>query len=361
MRVTIRADASIQIGSGHVMRCLTLADALREQGAEVCFICRELPGHLGGVLADKGYPVRWLPALGDDGTAIPAHTAHSAWLGVPRATDAEHMVTVLQESGDWDWLVVDHYGLDARWESRLRPRANRLMAIDDLADRPHDVDVLLDPSPTACAEGYRALAPPGCRLLLGLAHALLRPEFAAARGAIERSFGTALTAHLAFGGTDPGGQAARVARWLLDGLPELRLRVLVGAATEPSGALAALDRDFAGRFQLERAPGAVAPGMALCDVALGAPGGALWERFCMGLPSACFTTHPTQRPVVARLAAAGWLLDLGPVDERDHATLARVAAWLGDTAGLAAQRHRLMAAVDGLGAARVAALMEVAG
>lgn len=276
-------------------------------------------------------------------------------------TDAERTAAILRESGDWDWLVVDHYGIDIRWESRLRSCANRLMAVDDLADRPHDVDSLLDPSPTAHIEDYRALIAPGCRLLLGPAHALLRPEFAASRGAVERSFDTVLTAHLALGGADPGQRTARVARWLLDGVPDLRLRALVGATAEPSGMLAALGRDFAGRFHLERAPAAVAPGMALCDVALGAPGGTLWERFCVGLPSACFTTHPTQRPVIARLAAAGWLLDLGPVDERDAAALARVVAWLGDAAGLAAQRRRLMAAVDGLGAARVAAIMEAWG
>jgi len=87
VNIAIRADASVEMGSGHVMRCLTLAEALRERGAEVHFICRDLPGHLGGVLADKGYPVHWLPAPGADGAALPAHTTHSAWLGVPWTVD----------------------------------------------------------------------------------------------------------------------------------------------------------------------------------------------------------------------------------------------------------------------------------
>lgn len=79
--IVMRTDASIQIGSGHVMRCLTLAEALRERGAAVRFICRDLPGHPSGVLADQGYPVYWLSVPVADGAAITAHTAHSAWLG----------------------------------------------------------------------------------------------------------------------------------------------------------------------------------------------------------------------------------------------------------------------------------------
>jgi UDP-2,4-diacetamido-2,4,6-trideoxy-beta-L-altropyranose hydrolase len=108
LQVVIRADASIQIGTGHVMRCLTLADVLRERGAAVHFICRDLPGHLGGVLADKGYPVQWLPAPGADGAALPAHTAHSAWLGVPWTEDAEQTRERLAGLPEIDWLIVDH-------------------------------------------------------------------------------------------------------------------------------------------------------------------------------------------------------------------------------------------------------------
>ena len=84
MKLFIRTDASIQIGSGHVMRCLTLADELRERGGEVYFVCRELPGHLGQVLADQGYPVHWLPAPELEAGPVPLQTAHSAWLGGKR-------------------------------------------------------------------------------------------------------------------------------------------------------------------------------------------------------------------------------------------------------------------------------------
>ena len=132
MNVLIRADASVDIGSGHVMRCLALADGLRKAGARVAFASRPAPGDLCDFIAAKGYPVHRLSVGEDRGSDMD-------W-----ETDAKQTIAVVRGDVPFDWLIVDHYALDRRWESTMRPCAKAVMVIDDLANRIHDCDILLD-------------------------------------------------------------------------------------------------------------------------------------------------------------------------------------------------------------------------
>ncbi len=141
MKIAFRCDASIQIGSGHFMRCLTLADALKKQGALIRFVSRDLPEHLRDMLAAKGME---FAALKNEAAETPAgDLAHSHWLGTSQMQDVQDTAQALADQ-TWDWLVVDHYALDVRWESAMRTHARHIMVIDDIADRQHDCEVLLD-------------------------------------------------------------------------------------------------------------------------------------------------------------------------------------------------------------------------
>src|SRR5690554_2682380 len=139
--VAFRADASLEIGSGHVMRCLTLADALQAQGAQCHFLCREHPGHLCELIEARGYPIHRLPQeVRDTDTAVTpgaeSEPVHSGWLGASWDEDAAACLPLLADLAP-AWLVVDHYALDHRWESvvidRLADSRPRLLVIDDLA------------------------------------------------------------------------------------------------------------------------------------------------------------------------------------------------------------------------------------
>src|SRR3990167_4024154 len=188
MRIAFRADASLQIGTGHVMRCLTLADALAAQGADCLFICREHQGNLIEQIRNKGYRTHALPVLPPveaSSLAIKAASdeqspAHSHWLGATQVEDAAACTAILAEVKP-DWLIVDHYALDARWETVLKPHYRKLMVIDDLADRSHLCDLLLDQTFGRDAEDYRVWVPASSQLLCGSQYALLRPEFGALR------------------------------------------------------------------------------------------------------------------------------------------------------------------------------------
>src|SRR5690606_32001299 len=193
MKVALRTDASMRIGTGHLMRCLTLADALRDAGARTRFVCRALPHGLREVVIGRGHELVELPSVcgstagGGDGRGAPVaspHTAleHADWLGTTQEEDAAATCDALDDGAVWDWLAVDHYAIDARWETRLRTAARRILAIDDLADRRHDCDALLDQNLHAGMHArYDGLVPDACVRLVGPRHALLRPEFAAAR------------------------------------------------------------------------------------------------------------------------------------------------------------------------------------
>jgi UDP-2,4-diacetamido-2,4,6-trideoxy-beta-L-altropyranose hydrolase len=126
-KALFRVDSSTQIGTGHLMRCLVLAGELRPKGAQIFFICRELPGNLCDLVEEKGYPVYRLPCSGEQAAFNGEHTKHARWLGASWETDAEQVKNILiNDKQDIDWLIVDHYAIDKRWESCLRPVCKKI-------------------------------------------------------------------------------------------------------------------------------------------------------------------------------------------------------------------------------------------
>ncbi|GAB3459593.1 hypothetical protein GCM10027321_17700 [Massilia terrae] len=179
MRVAFRTDASFQAGIGHVMRCFSLADALREGGAECVFVCREHTGHLQNLIVGRGFQAVLVPYRAAD-AAQASSPAHAYWLGSDWATDAAETSLALGY-GVVDWIVVDHYALDSQWERAARAWYRRVMVIDDFADRPHHCDLLLDQNPGRSALDNNSLVPAGASMLIGSEFALLGPQFGAAR------------------------------------------------------------------------------------------------------------------------------------------------------------------------------------
>src|ERR1700730_3224255 len=178
MTVAFRADASLSLGTGHVMRCLTLATALRERKAAVSFVCRLHDGHLCELIEARGFPVHRL-TVSTEASTMGAFLSHAAWLGSSWRDDAQQTRAAIEvRGGEVDLLAVDHYSLDERWESVLRGSARRVFVMDDLADRAHDCDVLLDQNLHDSPESrYAGLVKDTARVFVGPRYALLRPEF----------------------------------------------------------------------------------------------------------------------------------------------------------------------------------------
>ncbi|WP_123041901.1 UDP-2,4-diacetamido-2,4,6-trideoxy-beta-L-altropyranose hydrolase [Cohnella candidum] len=360
MKAAIRADASRLIGSGHVMRCLTLADRLRQRRqAEVVFLCREHDGNLIAYIRERGYEVFVLPEPAATGSRNEDERppAHAHWLGAHWAEDAEQTIACLPRlgrNGKIDWLVVDHYALDSRYEEKVRPYVGKLMAIDDLADRPHDCDLLLDQNldPDAGAR-YGGLIAPGTRLLVGPMFALLREEFAELRRRVRRD-GSVRRLLVSFGGIDATGETVKALQ-ALQSMPEEDWAVTVLAGkSNPNAERIAEFCDGLPNARFFRHAENVAELMLEADAAVGAGGSSTWERCCLGLPSLIVTTASNQIELTERVAQTGAVQWLGPSEEVGPDVIREALLTLRRHPGTVLRMSaRAMELTDGLGADRI--------
>lgn len=317
MNIAIRVDASARIGLGHLVRCRTLAAALREQGVAVHFICRAHPGHQIDALRAEGYRVSALPEPPVQATT---DRDYAGWLGVSQEQDATETLAALTDApaaSQPDWLIVDHYALDADWEQRLCPYVGRMLVIDDLANRRHLGDLLLDQNfAVDAATRYAGLLSDQTRCLLGPRYALLHPAYAQARQRLARCQGRTTPEAVRrvlvfFGGTDPDNLSGRALEALsLPPLTTLSLDLVVGANNPHRDRLAAL-AEARGNTRLHPPRPHLADLMAEADLAIGAGGATTWERCCLGLPSLVVSLAENQRPACEALAAEGLIVYLG--------------------------------------------------
>lgn len=316
--IVFRTDASLEIGTGHVMRCLTLADALREGGARTLFITRENRGHLVGQIVDGGHEVRVLPQSSKLRTTASDIPAHAQWLGVEWGEDAQQTRQLLADERP-AWLVVDHYAIERRWEQALRSTCERLLVMDDLADRPHDCDLLLDPTLGRTRGDYAEHLAADVRTLLGPKYALLRPQFAAYRNeSLARRKEPELRHILiAMGGVDKDNATGRVLDAIqASDLPsQLKLTVVMG----PQAPWLSSIQDRASRMRVSTDVRVGVTDMARLmvhsDLAIGAAGGTSWERCCMGLPTLILSLAENQKKMTQTLQDAGAAIAFNSITE----------------------------------------------
>jgi UDP-2,4-diacetamido-2,4,6-trideoxy-beta-L-altropyranose hydrolase len=353
MRVAIRVDASIRIGTGHVMRCLTLADRLRESGAEVVFICRQLAGNMIAQVKAAGFAVVALPPPTGFYVSSAAEPTHADWLEVDWETDADQTVNAL--TPQVDWLIVDHYALDHRWQRRVRAHANGIMVIDDLADRKHECDLLLDQNAYEdAAARYDGLVSPGCMTLLGPSYALLRSEFEAARRRLARSFDTVSTLLISMGGVDAvNSTQLAVEGALLCVETPLEVDVVFG---EGNPHLEELRARYARResIRFHRQVANMAVLFSKADLAIGGSGATTWERCCLGLPTIALAIADHQRLIGENAEKAGLVQYLGSASQISPAQVKDALTCLVRSREKREEMGRAgMALVDGKGTNRV--------
>lgn len=353
MRVAFRTDASLQIGTGHVIRCLTLADALRAHGSECQFVCREHDGHLIDYIYARGYRVDALDTP-DELAPLECEDEYAKWLAVDWLFDAHQTRKVLSDSKP-HWLIVDHYALDHRWESVLRKFCKRIMVFDDLADRRHDCDLLLDQNYRSSSERYTGLTPAECIQLHGPDFALLKPAYAQRRaGRSNRSFHIERVLVYFGGGPDLSSLYEMVlSACSAPELKHIHLDIVVGFGDVHLASLkvAAAAR---GRANLYSTLPDLSEQMASADLAIGAGGATSWERCCLGLPSMVVSLAENQRPICKALAADDLILYLGHLDSITSKKIyEHLSELLGSPQRLKQLSERSMKIVDGNGVDRV--------
>jgi len=314
MKIAIRVDASGQIGAGHFMRCLALADALKHISRKIFFLSRCLPEYLQTLLEEKGHAFVNLIGNSDDYKNLD-RLDHSHWLTVSQKQDAIESIQALsswsEKSSAWDWLVVDHYALDSRWETELRQIVKKVLVIDDLADRKHDCDVLLDQNYYENMHNrYNQKVPSFCEMLLGPKYALLRDEFNKIHTEARPRVGKPKRLLVFFGGFDNNNYTMRRIEVLSRiGTFGLRVDVIVGEKHPDKIAIESKcnTHGFTCHVQTNR----MAEIIANSDVAIGTGGVVTWERICCLLPAIVITTAENQVLPMKELAKLRLICYLG--------------------------------------------------
>lgn len=329
------------------MRCLTLAEYLRNRGATVLFVTRDLGG-LDTLVGEKGFPFARLTELTADES-------------IDEISDAAATTEASRKffGRVAEWIVVDHYQLSERWERTVRAAARKIMAIDDLADRPHDCDLLLDQNYHFNAvERYRGLIVPSCVQLLGPSYALLRDEFRrATRGVRDRSGGVKRI-FVSFGSTDPTGETAKVLSALVSIWDaEIPVDVVMGTGSPSLKQIRAQCQEVP-RVTLHIQPARMADLMFAADLAIGGAGATTWERCCLGLPSLAIALAENQISIAQSCERAGALIYLGTSSEVSAVEIAaRLRELVRKPEALEEMASKARALVDGLGVHRVCTAM----
>ena len=327
MNILFRVDASLQIGNGHVMRCLTLADALRQEGASCTFVCREHEGNLLALIQHKGHNTLALPnsSANISLSATPARQEYLTWLGTIAQEDAWQTITALQALAldRPAWLIVDHYALDSEWESALRPYCQKIMVIDDLADRRHDCDLLLDQTFGRDERDYQPLVPEHCTILTGSCYALLRSEFAEWREySLQRRQELQLKQLLiTLGGVDKDNVTGKVLAALNDSdLPsDCHITIVMGKHAPWLDAVTTQAKQLPWSTEVKVDVSNMAELMANSDLCIGAAGSTTWERCCLGLPTIQFTIAINQEKIAEQLQSINVIVWLRKIAQlKDH-------------------------------------------
>lgn len=329
MKIAFRVDSSAAIGSGHLMRCLTLAGRFRKkEKADIYFISRDLVGSLHGKVEAAGFVLHVLPRHSPDDSL----EGYAVWLTVPQALDAAETKEILQTIGMVDCLVVDSYALDIVWEREMRPLTQTIFVIDDLANRVHDCDVLLDQGfhVNGGKHRYSGLIPASCRQLLGPRHALLREEFYEARKRFLRHHILTIKRILVFyGGADATDETSKAITALIrlheTGLlskeehrtcveSDFVADIIVGGSNPQREAVRDLCRPYA-FLQFHCQVDNMAEYMSQADLMLGASGTTTFERCYLGLPALVTSVSDNQHQSVKDLFDAGVIFYLGKAED----------------------------------------------
>jgi len=294
MELIIRADASVFIGIGHIIRCLTLADKSNRRGANIQFICKEEKGNLIGLIEKKGYRSHRLPR------------------SIDLAEERELTKKILENQSNCpDLLIVDHYDIDISYEFPLREHVKKIMVIDDLANRRHDCDLLLDQSYSKSDNRYNGLVPENCIQLLGPKYAILCPQFQKARGGLRKRDNGVNRILVFMGGADSKNTTSKVLRaiHMLD-RSDIAVDVVIGNLNPYHDEIKMLASKIPNTICHHNVEN-MANLMVSADLCIGAGGTTTWERCCVGLPTITIILAENQKNISENLDKEGVLINLG--------------------------------------------------
>ncbi len=361
--VLFRTDASRSIGGGHVIRCLALADFLKDKGWITFFACRNLPGNLFQTIQERGHELLALASPSEE--AILQNEINpddfEKNLGVSWERDAQELENILKQ---WDkkphWLVVDHYSLDKSWESKLRTSVERIFVIDDITNRIHDCDLLLNHTPLSTREKLpQNLFSGKTKLLLGFPYALLTKDYQQNTQAKEFSSGTIKRIFIFYGSADASNETSKAISALLElNNRGIEVDVVIGTAN-PYRNLIETQLKQLPKAKLHVQIPSLAPLMKKADLAMSAGGSVIYELLLSGVPTLVTTTADNQLDSIRYLNKLNYLDWLGHAGSVDLSQLkSKLDHFFSSPTDLIEKSRQGQQLVDGKGVERVVNIME---
>ena len=310
-RVIFRVDSSFKIATGHVMRCITLAKALKKKSSqvEVVFICRDLAGNIIERVKREGFSVEILPKPQSD--ILPSkENQYLQWLEVDLLEDFAQTKEVLQKYSQNSTLVIDHYAINETWEGKARDFVEKIVVIDDLANRVHDCDILIDQNfYHNYQDRYNDLVPKRCQKLLGPEYAILRDQFFQIKPRNRVKIENIL---VFFGGTDPQNVTLKAINGILKAQKDLGFDfevTVIGAKNDYQEEIKAVcqENNLKYKSYVEN----MAQIMNWADISIGAGGTTSWERCHMNLPAIVVSLADNQIEICNALDSEGVIKYLG--------------------------------------------------
>lgn len=313
MLAAFRVDSAISIGSGHVMRCLILAQELKKQQADILFITKNHLGNLAQMITEMGFNCSVIPCSNIDATSN--KVPHSKWLGSNWEWDASQTIESIQEFFNFkkiDWLIIDHYGIDAQWETALHKYCQHILVIDDLADREHACDIIVDQNLYInMQQRYTHLVSSHAQILTGPRYSLLRPEFLEHRTNSKENISAITKFFICFGGVDePNLTDLSIQAVIQLKIPVYNIDVVIGSQNKNYLSIKNKYSSYQS-IKLHFNTSNIALLMQNAELSIGAGGISTWERCCMGLPSICFSIASNQDKQLQDADNYGILLNIG--------------------------------------------------
>ena len=318
MKCVFRVDSSTEIGTGHVMRCLVLADLLSQtQNSDIYFVSRRHQGNCSQLVIDRGYGLFTLP---EPTVTVKSTDVYESWLGVTIYEDAKQTQKYIKRIGWVDMLIVDHYGISQTWESNFRGQVGGILVIDDLANRVHDCDWLLDHNYyRGAAKRYNELVPNACRLLCGPAYALVANNVVLAAKqrkelANKLQKKDQLSCVVFMGGGDPGNYSKTVVELIADIDEEQRITLVAGKSNKHIASYLA-DYQHKPNIDVLVSPSDYINLIGGADYTVCAGGVSVLERLMLGVPSIVFKIADNQTEICENLSGVGFIHYGGDIRE----------------------------------------------
>ena len=335
--IFIRVDSSTKVGYGHLIRCLALADTLKKS-FKINFICTNLNGNLISQICKKKFEVF-------------RFNTKSQRINVKK--DAEKTISIIKKHRNKkSLLILDSYILSQEWENRVRPYVKRLIVIDDLMDRKHSCDLIIDQNlHTQMNSLYNKSVLKNCVKLLGPDYAILRNQFIAQRKYARIRSLPIKNILVSFGGTDNENHTLHALTSLKKLNSDVNVNVVTGTANIGKKIIKNFCKKNFNYNYFEQVENMVKL-MQVADLCIGSSGTITWERCCVGLPAIAIVASNDQKDIASAVSKNKCIINLGKIKKSDNVNYVRLMKNLKNSE-LQNMSRNCMKLVDGKGAARI--------